>query len=209
MTELYPKSLTSSTPTPSVDQIIEFANEQDVKLIRLQFVDIHGRPKNMSVHVSQLEKALNNEVMLDGSSIAGFREIETSDMYFFPDRRTFKVLPWVEGNRRVGRLICDIHNADQTPFEGCPRNNLKRVLNDIEQRLGYTYNVGPELEFFLFKKLPDGTVTMETQDNAGYYDLGPDDMGEVVRSEIVETLEQLGFEMEADHHEVARGQHEN
>lgn len=208
MTDFYPHTLTSSTPVPSVEDILEIAKNQDIKLIRLQFVDIHGRPKNMSIHVSQLERALNNEIMLDGSSIAGFRSIETSDMNFFPDRRTFKVLPWIEGNRRVARIICDIYNADLTPFEGCPRNNLKRVLMDVEKRLGYTFNVGPELEFFFFKKLPDGSVSLETQDSAGYYDLGPDDMGEVVRSEIVETLEQLGFEMEADHHEVARGQHE-
>ncbi|MCA9799347.1 MAG: type I glutamate--ammonia ligase [Cyanobacteria bacterium HKST-UBA06] len=205
---MYPKSLTSSTPVPGVDDIMKMAKEHDVKLIRLQFVDIHGRPKNMSIHVAQLDKALNNEIMLDGSSIAGFRTIETSDMYFFPDRRTFKVLPWVEGSRRVARIVCDMYNADQTPFEGCPRNNLKRVLAEVESKLGYTYNVGPELEFFLFKKNHDGTITMDTHDSAGYYDLGPDDMGEVVRSEIVETLENLGFDMEADHHEVAQGQHE-
>jgi len=196
-----------NTPMPSVHDIMEQAKKHDVKLVRLQFVDLHGQPKNMSIHVMQLEKALNNEIMLDGSSIAGFRTIETSDMYFYPDLSTFKVLPWIEGNRRVARLICDIYNPDGTPFEGCPRNNLKRVLKMVEDQ-GYVYNVGPELEFFLFKKLPDGTITMETHDAAGYYDLGPDDMAEVVRSEIVDTLERLGFEMEADHHEVSPGQHE-
>lgn len=196
-----------NAPTPSVDDILKEAKAQDVQLVRLQFVDLHGHPKNMSIHVAQLEKALNNEIMLDGSSIAGFRTIETSDMFFFPDRSTFKVLPWIEGSRKVARLICDIHNPDGTPFEGCPRSNLKRVLKLVEEQ-GYVYNVGPELEFFLFKKLPDGTILKETHDSAGYYDLGPDDMGEVVRSEIVNTLERLGFEMEADHHEVARGQHE-
>lgn len=194
-------------PHPTVDQILKEAERQGVQLIRLQFVDVHGHPKNMSIHVAQLEKALNNEIMLDGSSIAGFRTIETSDMFFYPDLSTFKVLPWIEGNRKVARLICDIYNPDGTPFEGCPRNNLKRVLAKAES-LGYIYNVGPELEFFLFKKNPDGTISAETHDSAGYYDLGPDDMGEVVRSEIVDTLERLGFEMEADHHEVARGQHE-
>lgn len=193
--------------TPSIKDILQEAKSQDVQLVRLQFVDLHGHPKNMSIHVAQLEKALNNEVMLDGSSIAGFRTIETSDMFFFPDLNTFKVLPWIEGSRRVARIICDIHNPDGSPFEGCPRSNLKRVIK-LAQSQGYTYNVGPELEFFLFKKLPDGTISPETHDSAGYYDLGPDDMGEVVRSEIVDTLERLGFEMEADHHEVARGQHE-
>ncbi len=196
-----------NTSAPSVNDILKLAKEQDVQLVRLQFVDLHGHPKNMSIHVAQLEKALNNEIMLDGSSIAGFRTIETSDMFFFPDLSTFKVLPWIEGSRKVARIICDIHNPDGTPFEGCPRNNLKRVLRYVESQ-GYVYNVGPELEFFLFKKHPDGTISPETHDSAGYYDLGPDDMGEVVRSEIVDTLERLGFEMEADHHEVAQGQHE-
>lgn len=196
-----------NAPTPSVNDILKEAQAQDVKLIRLQFVDVHGHPKNMSIHVAQLEKALNNEIMLDGSSIAGFRTIETSDMYFYPDLSTFKVLPWIEGNRKVARLICDIYNPDGTPFEGCPRNNLKRVLSLVEAQ-GYVYNVGPELEFFLFKKNSDGTISPETHDAAGYYDLGPDDMAEVVRSEIVDTLERLGFEMEADHHEVSPGQHE-
>jgi glutamine synthetase len=193
--------------TPTIEEIVKEAKAQDVQLVRLQFVDVHGHPKNMSIHVMQLEKALNNEIMLDGSSIAGFRTIETSDMFFYPDLSTFKILPWFEGNRKVARIICDIYNPDGTPFEGCPRNNLKRVLKQAEAQ-GYIYNVGPELEFFLFKKLPDGTISPETHDSAGYYDLGPDDMGEVVRSEIVDTLERLGFEMEADHHEVARGQHE-
>lgn len=193
--------------TASVEAIMKEAKAQDVQLVRLQFVDLNGHPKNMSIHVAQLEKALNNEIMLDGSSIQGFRTIETSDMFFFPDLSTFKVLPWYEGSRKVARLICDIHNPDGTPFEGCPRSNLRRVLKQVQEQ-GYIYNVGPELEFFLFKKLPDGTISKETHDSAGYYDLGPDDMGEVVRSEIVDTLERLGFDMEADHHEVARGQHE-
>jgi glutamine synthetase len=193
--------------TRSVADILKEAKEKDVKLLRLQFVDIHGMPKSMGIHVHQLEKALNNEIMLDGSSIAGFRTIETSDMFFYPDLSSFAVMPWLEGDRAVARVICDIYNPDGTPFDGCPRNNLKRVLQEA-QKLGYTYNVGPELEFFLFKRNPDGTPSTETHDAAGYYDIGPDDLGEIVRGEIVETLERLGFEMEADHHEVASGQHE-
>ncbi|WP_373531409.1 type I glutamate--ammonia ligase [Vampirovibrio sp.] len=194
-------------PTRSVADILKEAKERDVKLLRLQFVDIHGMPKSMGIHVHQLEKALNNEIMLDGSSIAGFRTIETSDMFFYPDLSSFAVMPWLEGDRAVARVICDIYNPDGTPFDGCPRNNLKRVLKEA-QKLGYTYNVGPELEFFLFKRNPDGTPSTETHDAAGYYDIGPDDLGEIVRGEIVDTLERLGFEMEADHHEVASGQHE-
>jgi glutamine synthetase len=200
---------TTEAPTAhkSVQDIMAEAKANRVKLVRLQFVDIHGQPKNMSIHVDQLEKALNNEIMLDGSSIAGFRSIETSDMYFFPDLSTFTVLPWTEGDRGIARIICDIHNPDGTPFEGCPRNNLKRVIAEVKQA-GYQFNIGPELEFFLFKKNPDGTVSTDTHDTAGYYDLGPDDQGELVRGEIVDTLESLGFEMEADHHEVSAGQHE-
>ncbi|MFN8615076.1 MAG: type I glutamate--ammonia ligase [Vampirovibrionales bacterium] len=201
---------------PSVQSILAQAKDANVKLVRLQFVDIHGLPKNMSIHVDQLEKALNNEHMLDGSSIAGFRTIETSDMYFFPDRSTFQVLPWDLGTddpsrrgegKKVARIICDIHNPDGTPFEGCPRNNLKRVLAEVRNQ-GYVFNVGPELEFFLFEKNADGSFSTRTHDHAGYYDLGPDDRGELVRGDIVEALETLGFEMEADHHEVAQGQHE-
>jgi glutamine synthetase len=200
-----PKGSTRTKRT--IPDILAEAQEKNVKLLRLQFVDMHGMPKSMGIHVHQLEKALNNEIMLDGSSIAGFRTIETSDMYFYPDLDTFKVMPWLEGGRAVARVICDIYNPDGTPFEGCPRNNLKKVLKEAE-KLGYVYNVGPELEFFLFKRNADGTPSIETHDSAGYYDIGPDDLGEIVRGEIVETLESLGFEMEADHHEVASGQHE-
>lgn len=202
-----PMITSSKQSMPSIQDILGRAKADNVKLVRLQFVDIHGLPKNMSIHVDQLEKALNNENMLDGSSISGFRTIETSDMYFFPDRSTYATLPWDVDGRKVGRLICDIYNPDQTPFEGCPRSNLKRVLNQVQER-GYTFNVGPELEFFLFEKDPDGTISTRTHDKGGYYDLGPDDQGELVRAEIVDYLEQLGFEMEADHHEVAQGQHE-
>lgn len=198
---------TASRPSRTVADILKEAKDKKVKLLRLQFVDMHGMPKSMGIHVDQLEKALNNEIMLDGSSIAGFRTIETSDMYFYPDLSTFAVMPWTEGDRGVARVICDIYNPDGTPFEGCPRNNLKRVMQEA-QKLGFTYNVGPELEFFLFKRNPDGTPSTETHDAGGYYDIGPDDMGELVRGEIVDTLERLGFEMEADHHEVAQGQHE-
>ena len=199
--------LTSGRPSRSLQDILKEAKDKKVKLLRLQFVDMHGMPKSMGIHVPQLEKALNNEIMLDGSSIAGFRTIETSDMYFYPDLSTFAVMPWTEGDRAVARVICDIYNPDGTPFDGCPRNNLKRVMQEA-QKLGYTYNVGPELEFFLFKRDADGGVSTVTHDAGGYYDIGPDDLGEIVRGEIVDTLERLGFEMEADHHEVAAGQHE-
>lgn len=197
----------SQKTQPSIADIVKLAKDKNVRLVRLQFVDINGHPKHMSIHVAQLEKALENEILLDGSSIKGFRSIETSDMAFWPDRSTFKVMPFTEGDRVVASVICDIYNPDGTPFEGCPRNNLKRVLKQAEA-LGYTFNVGPELEFFLFKRNPDGTPSLQTHDTAGYYDIGPDDEGELVRGEIVDTLLDLGFIMEADHHEVAQGQHE-
>lgn len=197
----------TAKPQRSIESILKEAKDQKVKRVRLQFVDMHGLPKNMSIHVDHLEKALNNDILLDGSSISGFRTIETSDMMFVPDRNTFQVMPWEEDGQKVARIICDVHEPDGTPFAGCPRNNLKRVLKEAE-KLGYVFNVGPELEFFFFKKNEDGTITTETHDSAGYYDLGPDDKGELVRGQIVDTLENLAFEMEADHHEVAEGQHE-
>lgn len=204
----------TSTPTLqngtelSNDEIKNIIREHNVKFIRLQFVDINGQVKNMALPADQIDKILNNEIMLDGSSIKGFRSIETSDMYFYPDKNTFCVLPWRNRDGvSVARLICDIYNPDGTPFDGCPRNNLKRVIAEAA-KLGYVMNAGPEAEFFLFKKAEDGTATTETHDLAGYYDVGPDDLGEDVRGEIVLTLQQMGFEIEASHHEVAKGQHE-
>ena len=188
-----------------VKRIIE---NENVKFIKLQFVDINGQVKNLSIPSEHIDKILNNEMMLDGSSIKGFRSIETSDMYFYPDIGTFTILPWrTRDNSKAARLICDVHNADGSPFEGCPRCNLKRLMKEA-QELGLTMNVGPEAEFFLFKKDDEGNITTEPNDKAGYYDLGPSDLGENVRGDIVETLQQMGFDIEASHHEVADGQHE-
>lgn len=204
MSEFKHKPLSNKTYTEA--DIKKLLKENDVKLIQLQFVDINGQVKNMSVTPEQIDRVLNNEIMLDGSSIKGFRSIETSDMYFYPDTDSFQILPWTSGNNKSARLICDIYNPDGTPFEGCPRNNLKRVMKEAE-KLGFTMNVGPEAEFFLFEK-KDGKVTTETQDKAGYYDVGPDDLGENVRADIVVALKEMGFDIEASHHEVADGQHE-
>lgn len=190
------------------DEVKELIKQYNIKFIKLQFVDINGQVKNMSVPSEQIDKVLDNEIMLDGSSIKGFRSIETSDMFFHPDINSFQILPWRNQNGvNAARLICDIYNADGTPFEGCPRCNLKRVM-EAAQKLGFSMNIGPEAEFFLFSKDKDGNVTTETQDSAGYYDVGPEDLGEDIRSDIVLTLQEMGFDIEASHHEVADGQHE-
>ena len=189
------------------EDIRRLIDEYNVQFIKLQFVDINGQVKNLAIPAEHIDRILNNEIMLDGSSIKGFRNIETSDMFFFPDKNTFQILPWQEKEgRNSARLICDIYNADGTPFEGCPRCNLKRVMAEA-QKLGLSMNIGPEAEFFLFEK--DGKlVTTKTHDRGGYYDMGPDDLGESVRSDIVSTLQEMGFDIEASHHEVSDGQHE-
>jgi len=190
------------------------AEKERVKFIRLQFTDILGVIKNVEVPDRQFVEALDGQIMFDGSSIEGFARIEESDMYLKPDLTTFQVFPWPEPSSvatggdaaRVGRIICDIANPDGTPFAGCPRTALKRVIARAAER-GYTMKAGPEAEFFLFQRR-DGEPTTETHDAAGYFDLAPVDLGEDVRREIVLTLEQMGFQIEAAHHEVAPGQHE-
>ena len=194
----------------TAEEIKKIVKDKKVEFIKLQFCDINGQAKNMSLPSSQIDKILNNECMLDGSSIKGFRNIETSDMYFYPDLKTFTLLPFREDKQNgtnVARIICDIHNPDGTPFEGCPRANLKRVIKKAKD-MGFEMNVGPEAEFFLFKKDENGHPTTQTHDRAGYYDVAPDDMGENIRKEIVRTITAMGFEVEASHHEVADGQHE-
>lgn len=188
--------------------VMNLVAENNVRFIRLQFTDILGIPKNVSITAKQLEKALNNELMFDGSSIEGFVRIEESDMYLHPDPNSFVIYPWRASEEgTVARLICDIHNPDGTPFAGDPRFVLRRALKEASD-LGYTFNVGPEAEFFLFHTAPDGSPTIDTHDKAGYFDLSPIDLGENARRDMVLTLEKMGFEIEASHHEVAPGQHE-
>ncbi|MCR4399364.1 MAG: type I glutamate--ammonia ligase [Syntrophomonadaceae bacterium] len=188
-------------------EIMEKAREHGVRFIRLQFTDILGILKNVAIPISQLEKALNGEIMFDGSSITGFAGIEESDMYLVPDPDTFAVFPWRPAVGAVARLICDVYTPDGKPFAGCPRNNLKRVLKEAAD-LGFIMNVGPEVEFFLFLLDGEGRPTTGTHDEAAYFDLGPTDRGEDARRDMVMTLEDMGFEVEASHHEVAPGQHE-
>ncbi|MGM7701268.1 type I glutamate--ammonia ligase [Pseudalkalibacillus sp. Hm43] len=192
----------------SKDQIFKMVKEENVRFVRLQFTDLLGTIKNVEIPTSQLEKALDNKMMFDGSSIEGFVRIEESDMYLYPDLDTFVVFPWTSEKGKVARLICDIYNPDGTPFEGDPRANLKRILQEMED-LGFTdFNIGPEPEFFLFKNDEKGEPTLELNDKGGYFDLAPTDLGENCRRDIVLELEDMGFEIEASHHEVAPGQHE-
>lgn len=192
----------------SREDIIRMAKEENVRFIRLMFTDLMGSIKNVEVPVSQLEKALDNKIMFDGSSIEGFVRIEESDMYLYPDLDTWVVFPWGSEEGKVARLICDIYMPDGTPFEGDPRGILKRALKEAEE-LGFTaMNVGPEPEFFLFKTDEKGEPTLQLNDNGAYFDLAPVDLGENCRRDIVLTLDRMGFEVEASHHEVAPGQHE-
>ncbi len=186
------------------EDILRIAKEKEVEFVRLQFTDVFGTPKNVAITVKQLEKALDGECMFDGSSIEGFVRIEESDMYLKPDLDSFAIFPW---RKETARMMCDVYSTDGTPFMGDPRNILKKVIKEAED-MGYSFNVGPECEFFLFKRDENGNPTTETADKAGYFDLGPIDLGENCRRDICIALEKIGFEIEASHHECADGQHE-
>jgi len=187
--------------------IMQLVRENDVEFIRLQFTDIFGTLKNVAITKSQIEKALDNQCMFDGSSIEGFVRIEESDMYLYPDLSTFEIFPWRPQQGKVARLICDVYRPDGTPFEGDPRYILKKVLKEAKD-MGYTFDVGPECEFFLFHTDNNGMPTTLTHEKGGYFDLGPIDLGENARRDMVLNLEDMEFEIEASHHEVAPAQHE-
>ena len=187
--------------------LLEVSKRFGVDFIRLQFTDIMGINKNVEVPRSQFPKALDGEIMFDGSSIEGFVRIEESDMLLKPDLATFRILPYDDEGGRVARLLCDIYTPDEQPFAGCPRMTLKRQLARAK-KLGFAMMAGCEAEFFLFERSPDGSSTTATHDSASYFDLGPLDKGEEIRRVIVEQLVEMGFEVEAAHHEVAHGQHE-
>jgi len=189
------------------EDIMKMVEEEDIKFIRLQFTDIFGILKNVAITPSQLEKALSNNCMFDGSSIDGFARIEESDMYLRPDLDSFVIFPWRPQLGKVARLICDVYSVDGTPFAGDPRYALRRVLKEAED-MGYFFNVGPELEFFLFHYDDQGKPTTTAHDEGGYFDLEPVGQGEDIRRDITGTLEAMGFEIEAAHHEVAPAQHE-
>jgi glutamine synthetase len=189
------------------EDIIRKVNEDGVEFIRMQFTDIFGQLKNVAITKSQIEKAVNNQIAIDGSSIEGFTRIHESDQYLYPDLDSYVELPWRPQHGKVARLICDVYNPNGTPFIGDPRGVLKKTLEKAA-KLGYSFNVGPELEFFLFETDDRGRPTTRTGDDASYFDLSPLDHGESVRREICIALEAMGFEIEASHHEVAAGQHE-
>jgi glutamine synthetase len=187
--------------------VLRMVEENDVKFIRLQFTDVFGILKNVAITAKQLPRVLEEGAMFDGSSIDGFVRIEESDMTLKPDSDTFEIYPWRPQQGKVARIICDVYTTDGEPYMGCPRNVLKKVLKEAKD-MGYIMNVGPECEFFLFHTDDDGNPTTLTHDDGGYFDLAPIDKGEDARRDMCLTLEEMGFEIEASHHEVAAGQHE-
>ena len=191
----------------SREDIIKLVEEEDVEFIRLQFTDIFGNLKNLAITAGQLEKALDNDCMFDGSSIEGFASVEESDMYLHPDFSTLEIFPWRPQQGKVARLICDVYRPDRTPFAGDPRYILKRAIREAEE-MGLTFRVGAECEFFLFHLDDNGMPTTLTHEKAGYFDVGPVDFGENARRDMVLTLEDMGFVVEASHHDVAPAQHE-
>jgi glutamine synthetase len=202
-----PRPIPADLSGASAKEILEIAHAYQVRFLRLQFTDILGVNKNVEVPTSQFQKALAGDILFDGSSIEGFVRVEESDMLLMPDLATFRIFPWGDPASRVARVICDVTSPEGEPFPGDPRRVLKRqVARAAEQ--GYVMNAGMEAEFFLFKPTPDGAAATTTHDVGGYFDLAPMDRGEEARRAIVATLEQMGFEVEAAHHEVAHGQHE-
>ncbi|RCW72017.1 type I glutamate--ammonia ligase [Saliterribacillus persicus] len=206
--------MTTVVAEKGLDQktLLEGINEQiktkNVELLHLQFVDIEGTLKQVTVTVEQLDEVVKGETMFDGSSVTGFTPINQSDLYLLPDLSTFLVLPWTEEKGySEARFLCSVTNPDHTLFEGDPRNVLKKTVDKATEK-GYSINVGPELEFFLFKTDENGKPTKEVHDQGGYFEPAPDDLGERVRLEIYRTLKKMGFTIEASHHEVAEGQHE-
>lgn len=191
----------------SNEDVIKSAQDSGVEFIHLQVTDIFGILKSVSITIDELEKALNGEIIFDGSSIDGTLRAEESDMYLRPDPSTFVIYPWRTSSGLDARLICDVYTQDGKPFHGDPRYVLKKVLKEAED-MGYSLKVGFECEFYLFHTDEKGRPTTITHDNAGYYDLAPVDLGEAARREMVVALKQMGFETETSHHEIAPGQHE-
>lgn len=192
----------------SKDDIRSMVKDEDVKFLRLMFTDLFGTIKNVEVPITQLDKLLDNKLMFDGSSIEGFVRIEESDMYLYPDLSTWMIFPWSTDRGKIARVICQVYRPNGEPYAADPRNNLIRVLGDMKKAGFTSFNIGPEPEFFLFKMDENGDPTLHLNDKGSYFDMAPMDLGENCRREIVLTLEEMGFDVEAAHHEVAPGQHE-
>ena len=188
-------------------EILQIVEEEGVEFIRLQFTDMFGTLKNVAVPVSCLEKAMDDRCTIDLASLNGFAKEEETELYLKPDFSTFTILPWRPQNGKVARFLCDVCTEDGSEYELSPRLILKRALEKAEKQ-GYTLEVNPECEFFLFDQNNEGQPTTESNERAGYFDLGPVDLGENARRDMVLTLEDMGFEIEASHHEMSPAQHE-
>ncbi|MFC1454879.1 glutamine synthetase family protein [Candidatus Undinarchaeota archaeon] len=187
------------------EKVLQSISSADVKFVNLQFIDIYGTVKNVTIPSSQLEGSMKDGTWFDGSSIEGFARIHESDMYLMPDPETYSVLPW-STDKRTARIICDVYMPDKTPFTGDPRYILKKTMEEAE-KMGFVFNTGPEPEFFLFKT-EDGIPKPLPNDVAGYFDYAPMDIASDVRNDISLALQEMGMKVEASHHECAAGQHE-
>ncbi|MEA1894593.1 MAG: type I glutamate--ammonia ligase [Euryarchaeota archaeon] len=188
------------------EDVLGMIADNNIKFIRLQFVDVLGIVKNVAIPAAQMKKALDVGISFDGSSIEGFARIQESDMVLRPDPETFRILPWKADKNEIAGIVCNVCLPDGAPFKGCPRYALTKAIAEAE-KMGYVMNTGPELEFFLFEK-EDGIPTTTPHDSGGYFDFPPVDLAEDIRRDIVIALEEMDFEIEASHHEVACGQHE-
>jgi len=184
-------------------KVIEKVKQQKVEFVDLMFSDLSGRLKSVTVSPRELPDCLEHGKWFDGSSVQGFTRIHESDMLLLPDTYTYLLLPWPRDEKNVARIICDVHEPEKTPFAGDPRYILKRVMEKAREN-GYAYDVGPEIEFFLFKSKEGGVL----HDTASYFDFSPQDLATDIRAMIVSTLEKLGIHVEMTHHEVAPSQHE-
>lgn len=188
------------------EDIIRIVEEEDVEFIRLQFVDIFGLLKNMAVTATQLDSVLDNRCTFDGAAVNGFGTMHVDELVLVPDLDTFTIFPWRPQRGRVARFICDVEYPDGTPFMADSRYILKQVIEKAEKE-GYTLNVGPESEFFLFDTTEDGEPTTKTREKGGFFDIGPVDAGENARRDIVLSLSEMGFEMESSYHSNEASQH--
>ncbi|MFB0920480.1 MAG: glutamine synthetase family protein [Oscillospiraceae bacterium] len=191
----------------SIDEVLDYVKEEDVKFVRLAFCDVFGTPKNVSILASELDNAFRSGISVDASAIAGFGEESHSDLFLFPDSTTLSVLPWRPAHGKVVRMFCDVKLPNGEDFELYPRALLKKTVAEAAKK-GLNCCFGTEYEFYLFKNDENGQPTGIPMDTAGYMDIAPDDMGENVRREICLTLEEMGIAPETSHHEQGPGQNE-